>query len=507
MTQPVEGKQQISFLKYWHKIKIMIVFVVQKELKFAFHFIATSYKTQPLEDTLANFIIRYRLPYTVQVLGGVDSPTGACSLSLDEIITVHTVVRLKRIKVKNSKGGYFFLPIDNSARVEIVPKTRTRQSKGGLRSHARRPVMITFLRTLTEVPELNLEDGDILEPIVAETPRGKKAGPETLTCKILRNPDREIRLPLDYVMPFESFEEFDPRRYSLRYVADNIAFPVAVRFIGDVKFSPEARIALKGEFRFEEMVEESIVIATTKLRDQFTILKLPVDLQVTVFPIRKLRCNAEYIRKYWERLQPEIDKLETQITSVEDDLLPTCYFQENALSAGLEESGDTGYHKAVDVSTVNEYVSPLEGDGHIYEAMSPSFSDRQDQCLQVLEETEDYYEAMELPTTRKVCEYMPVPGEGEADYVAMETSIARKLDEYHMSLLDRCEHVYEAMKPSNAHKFSEGLPYSRARSCERTDSKITQGYGEKSLNSSVASFPQDSASMESRETARSSRKD
>ena len=465
-----------------------------EELKFAFHFIVTSCKTQPFEDTLANFIIRYRPPYIAQVLEGFDSPTGACSLSLDEIITIHTVVRLKRIKVKNSKGKYFFLPVDNSARVEIVPKTRTRQSKGGLRSNARRAFMITFLRALREIPDLNLEDGDILEPIcVNETSRGKKAGPETLTCKILRQPDREIRLPLDYVMPFESFEEFDPRRYSLRYVADNIAFPVAVRFIGDVKVSPEARIALKGEFRFEEIVEESVVIATTKLHDQFTILKLPVDLQVTVFPIRKLRCNAEYIGQYWERLQREIDKLETQITSVEDDLLPTSYFQENALSAGLEGNGDIGNHEAIDVSIVDEYVSTLDGDAHVYEAMGPSFSDRQDQCMQKLERIEDYYEAMEFPTTRKVCEYMPVPGQDENEYVAMETSIARKLGEYHLPLLDAgCEHVYEAMRSSNAHKFPESQPYSSSRSLRCTDSNITRGYGEKSLYPSVASFPQDS---------------
>lgn len=413
-----------------------------------------------------------------------------------DIITIHTVVRLKRIKMKNSKGKYFFLPVDNSARVEIVPKTRTRQSKGGLRSHARRPVMITFLRALTEIPELNLEDGDILEPIVNETSRGKKAGPETLTCKILRQPDRlEIRLPLDYVMPFESFGEFDPRSYSLRYVADNIAFPVAVRFIGDVKVSPEARVALKGEFRFEEIVEESIVIATTKLHDQFTILKLPSDLQITVFPIRKLRCNAEYIEQYWERLQPEIDKLETQITSVKDDLLPTSYFQENALSAGLEGNGDIGNHEAIDVSIVDaEYLSPLDGDAHVYEAMDPSFSGRQDQRLQNLEGNEDYYEAMELSTTRKVCEYMPVPAQDENEYVAMEASIARQLGEYHMPLLEdgHGEHVYEAMRSSNAHEFTESMPYSSARRRQRTDRKITRGYGEKSLYSSVGSSPQDS---------------
>ena len=427
------------------------------------------------------------------MLEGVDSPTGACSLSLDEIITIHTVVRLKRIKMKNSKGKYFFLPVDNSARVEIVPKTRTRHSKGGLRSHARRPVMITFLRALREIPELNLEDGDILEPIVRKTARGKKAGPETLTCKILRQPDREIRLPLDYVMPFESFEEFDPRCYSLRYVADNIAFPVAVRFIGDVNVSQEARIELKGEFRFEEIVEESIVIATTKLHDLLTILKLPADLQVTVFPIRKLRCNAKYIEQYWERLQAEIDKLETQITSVEDDLLSTSYSQENALSAGLEGNGDIGNQKAMDVSSVDEYVSTLEGDAHVYEAMGPSFAGRQYECLQKLEGIEDYYEAMELPTTRKVCEYVPVPGQDENEYVAMKTSIARKLDENHMPLLDDvCEHVYEAMKPSKAREFTENMPYSSAGSRQRTDNKITRGYGEKSLYSSVASFPQDS---------------
>ena len=439
-------------------------------------------------------MIRYRPPYVVQVLEGVDSPTGACSLSLHEIITIHTVLRLKRIKMKNSKGKYFFLPVDNSARVEIVPKTRTRQSKGGLRSYARRPVMITFLRALREIPELNLEDGDILEPIVHETARGRKAGAEILTCKLLRQPDREIRLPLDYVMPFESFEEFDPRRYSLRYVADNIAFPVAVRFIGHVQVSAEARIDLKGEFRFEEIVEESIVIATTKFHDQFTILKLPVDLQVTVFPIRKLRCNSVYIEQYWERLQPEIEKLETQITSAEDDLLPMSYFQENALSAGLEGNGDIGNNEAIDVSNVDEYVSTLAGDAHLYETMGPSFSGRQYQCLQEQEGIrEDYYVAMELPTTRTVCEYMPVPGQDENEYLAMETTIGRKVGEYHIPLLDDVfEHVYEAMKPSKAREFTESLPYSSAGRRQRTDSKITQGYGETSLCSSVASFPQDS---------------
>lgn len=470
-------------------------FVVQEELKFALHFIVACYKTEPLEDTLANFVIRYRLPYIAQVLEGVDTPTGACSLSLNDILTIHTVLRLKRIKVKNSKGKYFFLPVDNSARVEIVPKTRTRHSEGGLRSHARRPV--TFLRTLTEIPELNLEDGDILDPVLNDIAREKKAGPETLKCKILHEPDREIRLPLDYVMPFESFEEFDPRSYSLRYVADNIAFPVAVRFIGDVKFSPKARVALKGEFCFEEIVEESIVIATTKLPDQFTMLKLPVDLQVTVFPIRKLRCNAEYIRQYWKRLQPEINKLEMQITNVGDDLMPTSFFQENTLSVRLEGSGDIDNHEAMSiVDTVDECVSALDGDGHVYEAMDPSISGRRDQRLYVLEGIEDYYETMELPIATKVCEYMSVPEGGEDEYEIMETTIARKLDEYRMSVLDGCEHVYEAMKSSNTHKFSEGLPYSRAKSRQRTSSTITQGYGEKPLYSSLVSFPQDSASME-----------
>jgi len=332
---------------------------------------------------------------------------------------------------------------------------------------------VTFLRALKDIPELNLDDGDILEPILTKTVLGKKAGPESLTYKILRQPDREIRLPLDYVMPFESFEEFDPRLYSLRYVSDNIAFPVAVRFIGDVRSSPETRIALKGELRFEEIVEESIVIATTKLRDQFAILKLPVDLPITVFPIRKLHCNAEYIRKYWERLQPEIDRLETQITSVEDDLLPTSFL-----------------HEAKGVSIVDECVSALESDGHVYEAMPrglrSSFSDRQYQCLQKLEETEDFYEVMELPNTKNICEYMPISGKDEDEYVVMETK----------PLLDGCEHVYEAMKPLNAQRFSEArVPYSRAESRQRTDSKITQSYRE-SLYSSVASSQQDSASTE-----------
>lgn len=68
-------------------------------------------------------------------------------------------------------------------------------------------------------------------------------------------------------MFFELFEEFDLRCYFLRYVVDNIVFFVVVWFIGDVEISLEVRIVLKGEFCFEEIVEEFIVIVIIKLYD------------------------------------------------------------------------------------------------------------------------------------------------------------------------------------------------------------------------------------------------
>ena len=446
-----------------------------------FTFIATCCRTEPLEDRLANFIIRYRPPYVAQVLEGVDTPTGASSLSLDEILTIHTVVRLKRIKMTNSKGKRFYLPVDNSARVEIVPKTRTRLSKG-LGSQNRR--LPKFLRALRDTPGLDLRNGDVLDPIVKETAYEEEANSvysraETLQCKVLFQSDKEIRLALHSDVPFESFEEFDPRRYSLRYVVDNIAFPIAVRFIGDVEFNPDVKTPLIGEFRFEEIVEESIVVATTKLHDHFIIIKLPVDLEVTLFPIRKLRCDAGYIEQYWECLQREIDKLEKQITSFEKDLLPESFFQKNMLPVISERNANIDSYVAELITRV--CLSPdTDSDG--CKAMGYSSSKRLEECG--LEGGEDHYEEME-PS-------MLIPEGAEDDYESMTHPSSLKCT----PVQEGREHFYEAVGPSIAYGHGEGLPYSRARSGQRNSAKTTQEYREKALYSSLNSFRQNSSSNE-----------
>lgn len=443
-----------------------------------FTLIATCCGTEPLEDRLADFIIRYRPPYIAQVLEGVESPTGASSLSLDEVLTIHTVVRLKRIKMTNSKGKRFYLPVDNSARVEIVPKTRTRLSKG-LGSQNRR--LPKFLRALRDTPELHLRNGDILEPILKETTHQEEANSlysraETLKCKVLFQSDKEIRLTLHSDVPFESFEEFDPRRYSLRYVADNVAFPVAVRFIGDVEFNPDVKIPLIGEFCFEEIVEESIVVATTKLHDQLIILKLPLDLKVTLFPIRKVHCDAGYIGQYWECLQRGIDKLEKQITSVEKDLLPESFFQKNMLPVMSERNANIDSYVAELITRV--CLSPDTGsDG--CKAMGYSSSMRLEECG--LEGGEDYYEEME-PS-------MSIPEGAEDDYESMTHPASIK----YTPVQEGREHFYEAVGP---YGHGEGLPYSRATSRQRKSGKTTQEYRQKAQYSSLSPFRQKSSSID-----------
>ena len=466
------------------------LFCLYRVLKYKFNFIATCYKTETLEDTLTNFIIRYPPPYIAQVLEGVDSPAGASSVSLYEILTIHTVLRIKRIKMRNSKGKYFYLPVDNAARVEIVPNTRTRLSKG-LRTQTRRPAK--FLRALREIPELNLKDGDILDPVLNETTRQENeanscSGPETLKCKVLSQPGKEVRVALDHVAPFESFEEFDPRRYSVRYIADNIAFPVAVRFIEDVEFTPDVRTSLTGEFRFEEIVKESIVLASTKIKhDEFTIIKLPVDLEVTLFPIRKLRCDAEYLRQYWECVQREVDNLEKQITSVEEDMLPECFLHENMLPVPPEGNGvNDNYIAKLVACRIGECLPVLHKGSDDYQAIGPS------SCG--LEESDDYYERMEPSMVRKFGECMPNPEGVENDYEVMVPPTSTEGRSVH----DGGEHVYEAMQPSIAYELGEGLPYSRARSCQRISSKTTQDYRGKPLHSSRISFEQNSSYMEVR---------
>ena len=368
--------------------------------------------------------------------------------------------------MRDSKGKYYFLPVDNLARVEIVPKTRTRLTRG-LGPHILRA---NFLRPLKEIPELNLNDGDILEPVPVRIESTRKteadswSEPKTLKCKILRQPGREIRLPLDCGVPFELFNDFDPRSYTLRYVADNIAFPVAVRFIGNVEYHHDVRIPLRGEFCFEEVVEESIVIATTKVEhNQFTILKLPLDLQVTLFPIRKLYCNAKYIARNWKYLQDEIDKLEKQITTVENDLFPSCYFKNDRPVRQLKESG--GHFKAMKecmpvLDGLDERLTVPAGHGSNPEKPTmPSLSHKVDECRPVLEGDEHDYETIGPSITAKQDEYISVPERDIGDYESVQL-------------------------------VPDSIPYSSARSRQGMHSKNTQDHPEKPLYSSLTSIPQ-----------------
>lgn len=419
-------------------------------------FTAALHKPDSLEETLANFIIRYQPPYIAQVLEGVDN--GVFSVSVDELLTVHKTVQLRRIRMRDSKGKHYFLPVDNSARVEIVPRTRTRLAKD-FDPHLIRTAR--FLRVLRDVPELKLDDGDILEPIFFESTRSTEA--ETLKCKILREPGKEIRLPLHWGVPLELLHDFDPRSYTLRYVADNIAFPVAVRFVENVVSYSDVVATLRGEFYFEEVVEETIVITTTKVnQDQLTILKLPLDLPLTLHPIRKLNCDSKYIVRYWQYLREELDRLENQMTTADNDLLPSSRFENMGRVVRLyKESEDylKGMKKFQPVKKASDEgeVVPKNLCEDFYEPMMPSLVHKQEECRLFQEEVEPNYEAM-------------------------EPCISGKHDEY-ATVFEGAISNYETVEP-----LSSSVPYSSAKSRQSLNSKSAQSLREEPFYCSLTSI-------------------
>ncbi|XP_022779619.1 uncharacterized protein LOC111321099 [Stylophora pistillata] len=428
---------------------------------------ATLHKPDSLGETLAYFITRYQPPYIAQVLEGVESHNGACSVSVDELLTVHKSVQLRRIRMRDSKGKHYFLPVDNSTRVEIVPKTRTRLTKS-FGPHLIRTAR--FLRVLRDVPELKLNEGDVLEPFLFESTSNTEA--ETLKCKILRQPGKEIRLPLHWRVPLESFQDFNPRSYTIRYVADNIAFPVAVRFVGNVVFYSDVTASLRGEFYFEEVVEETIVIATTGVKqDQFTILKLPLDLPVTLYPIKKLHCDSKYINRYWKYLQEELDKLEKQITTVDNDLLPSSHFENMGRVARLHE--EIGDH----LKTMRECQPAVKGLDKGVVVPKPNL------C-------EDFYEPMMPSLINEVDKCMPFQEEVEHNYEAMSSCTLGKQSEY-ASVFDGGINSYDAVEPLPC-----SVPYSSAKRRQSFRSKSVESLREEPFYSSLTSIFQGASPLE-----------
>lgn len=162
--------------------------------------------------------------------------------------------------MRDLKGKYYFLFVDNLVCVEIVFRIYICFVKD---FDFYLICIVRFFCVLRDVFELKFDDGDILEFIFFEFMRSIEV--EILKCKIFCELGKEIRFLFYWGVFFELLYDFDLRSYILRYVVDNIVFLVVVRFVENVVFYFDVVVILRGEFYFEEVVEEIIVIVIIKV--------------------------------------------------------------------------------------------------------------------------------------------------------------------------------------------------------------------------------------------------
>ena len=234
---------------------------------------------------IKEFLQKFSLPQIVQVDNGYYGATDDNTLSQGQIILLHQVVRVDKVKVsvplEEDLIRTIYVPLDCRELVEILPK-----GGRGRYSHMKELLRDSpgFVRAIHNTPWLGLKPGDILK--VREVARDGRQN--YVVFEFLdRDQDIQVRIPLDYEIAFEALAARQP--FSLKDAVEMFQLPVWVRFMksgsGVVGLGRATNItSLEGAVVLEQVSEEEAIIATSREGQFVTVLDIPADLDVSVLP-------------------------------------------------------------------------------------------------------------------------------------------------------------------------------------------------------------------------------
>lgn len=229
--------------------------------------------------SLKDFIATNQIPKTVQVEDGFYDDKAEGTLSAGQIITLHTVKKTDKLratfKTEDDQIKTLFIPLNCSARVEILPNVGQERYGNFLDLLRDFSTALPFVRTFHNIPWLNLKVGDILRPqnTVNEDRR------TFLECEFYGDESRgRVKIPVDYEMVFEALAAADV--YFLKEAVDMFPLPLRVRFTEN----NVSELNQLGIVSLEEVFEEMTVIATSCFENTVVVLNVSVDLDVTIVP-------------------------------------------------------------------------------------------------------------------------------------------------------------------------------------------------------------------------------
>ncbi|KAK2554492.1 hypothetical protein P5673_023935 [Acropora cervicornis] len=224
----------------------------------------------------------FPLPQLVQVESGIYSEDEAKTLSSGQILTLHFTKRTDKILGKFTGGKELFIPINFPLKVEILP-TVCEDVYYSVQDVVD-AICVKFIRVVHDAPPTyKVKAGDILK--IKKTIEENHT--QYLECEFVNKTHKSVKLPLDYMASFEPLLE--TRQYYLYEALQKFNLPVSVKFISsedilNAEVNDENDWSSIGSVLLKETNEESTVICTSRGEGIVTVLMLPTDLDVSVYP-------------------------------------------------------------------------------------------------------------------------------------------------------------------------------------------------------------------------------
>lgn len=273
--------------------------------------------------TLKTFIDSYLLPQLVKVEDGFYSTKDAETLSKDDILTLHFTKRTDKLVIEAADHKSYFIPLNFPCKIEILPRIcEDRYYSVEDVVDAWTSDDFKFIRVVHNgPPQLRIRAGDILK--LKKTVEVNRV--RYLECEFHDKTKDSVRLPLDFKAAFEPLARAE--QCHLQEVVNKL--PLRVKFTScdttiegangiNVVDLPSLGSVLLKEFR-----EERTVIATSRHDNLVTVLMIPADLDVNVFPAH----GAVIGDKKYARFCREIHD-GTELTKVDFSTQGSMMFQE-----------------------------------------------------------------------------------------------------------------------------------------------------------------------------------
>ena len=233
--------------------------------------------------TLKTFIDSYVLPQLVKVEDGFYSARDAETLSKDDILTLHFTKQTDKLLVEAADHKQYFVPLNCPCKIEILPRIcedRYYSVEDVVDSWTSPD--FRFIRVVHNgPPHLRIRAGDILK--LRKTVEERRV--RFLECEFHDKTKDFVRLPLDFKAAFEPLANAE--QCHLQEVVKKL--PIRVKFTScdpTIQDANDINVDLSslGSVLLREFREEREVIATSRHDNLVTVLMIPAQLDVNVFP-------------------------------------------------------------------------------------------------------------------------------------------------------------------------------------------------------------------------------